>query len=206
MRYLAIGGFGFVIFCSGAVAQVRWEERDLVATGLQEAGVYMTPTAERNLRRQIADDFGKGAQQVGFTPEQTFSFGNAIAFGAKIRSVPQADGRPGFYDVEPNLAPFPYARIPANTPLVSYLLSFTSKERLSMYLQKFSTIKISVEPAPPRDYRVVINGDDCPATEKSEYKVMPGQSTVKVTRSPKPTCEWTGPIAAGATQLVPCRL
>src|SRR5262249_1648267 len=205
MKYLTIG-FGLVILCSEAVAQQVIWARDLVTTGLQEAGVYLTATAENNLRRQIGNDFVKNVP-AGFSSNPS-AFANAVAFG-KIYSV--GSGRVRWY--VPNLeegsnslddAP---AKIPADaTPSVRYLFSFTTVERLNTYLQKFSTIKINVEPVPPRDYAVVINGENCPATEKGEYKVMPGESTVKVTRPPKPSCDWSGSIAEGATQLVACKL
>jgi hypothetical protein len=177
--------------------------RDLVATRLQEAGVYLTPTAERNFRTTIASDFAAGAGQAGFSGPQIPAFANAIAFG-KIYSV--GGGRSGYYVANsPN--PGETTSIPGDkAPAVSFLFSFITNEKFNIYLQKFSTIKITVDPVPPRDYGVVINGDNCPATEKGEYKVMPGASIVKVTRATKPSCEWRGSIAEGATQFVACKL
>jgi hypothetical protein len=212
MRYLTIG-FGLMVLSSGAVAQV-WT-RDLVAIGLQEADVYLTPTAERKLKTQIASDFAKGAQQAGFSRWQTSEFAEALRLGT-VASMP--GGAHGYYVAKPLHGPTISYDVPnvnaadvnvipgGDTPSVRYLFSFTSKDRLNVYLQKFSTIKLNVEPVPPRDYSIVINGDNCRATEKGEYKVLPGVSTVQVTRPPKPSCEWSGSIAEGATQLVACKL
>jgi hypothetical protein len=201
MRYLAIS-LGLLILCSKADAQEVMWGRDLVEIQLQEAGVYLTPPAERSFRGRIANDFSAGAVQAGFPRDQASAFANAVAFG-KVYSV--GGGRAGYYVANsPSLDAA--AKIPGDAaPLVRYLFSFTNREKLSVYLQKFSTIKINVDPVPPRDYSVVINDDMCPATEKGEYKVLPGKSTVKVTRLPKPSCDWSGTIQEGGTQLVACK-
>ena len=72
------------------------------------------------------------------------------------------------------------------------------------WLEKFPTIRLIVQPAPPRDYSVAINGEECPATERSLYKVPYGAVEVRVVRSGKPPCVWTGRLMDGRTQEVPC--
>ena len=73
-------------------------------------------------------------------------------------------------------------------------------------MEKFSTIKLEVQPAPPRDYKVVVNGEECPATEEGVYKVLPGDSSINVSRPNLPVCQWRGPLTAGQTRVVNCRL
>jgi len=90
--------------------------------------------------------------------------------------------------------------------MVNYLLSFRSVQSATAFFEKYSTIKLIVNPAPPRDYKVIVNGEECPATEAGTYKVMPGESVVNATRPSKPQCEWHGPIAPGAVQEVNCSL
>jgi hypothetical protein len=75
---------------------------------------------------------------------------------------------------------------------------------LSGWLEKFPTIRLIVQPAPPRDYSVAINGEDCPATERGLYKVPSGSVEVRVVRAGKPPCVWTGNLTYGRTQDVPC--
>jgi hypothetical protein len=87
-----------------------------------------------------------------------------------------------------------------------YLLSFRSAQTVGAYLERFSTIKLVVKPAPPRDYTVIINDETCPATEEGVYKVLPGSAKVNVSRTKKPRCNWQGSIGAGATQLIECSL
>jgi hypothetical protein len=78
-------------------------------------------------------------------------------------------------------------------------------ERLMAFLETFPTIRIVVQPAPPRDYSVVINGEECPATEQGVYKVPGGWVDVRVERPGKPPCVWKGPLLKGK-QEVACQL
>jgi hypothetical protein len=198
---ILLAGLGLITFTTAASAQAQ--DTNVLERELQKSGVYMTAAATNQFRQLVAADFVQGAEKAGFTRDQSFKFANSIVIG-NIRAVP--GGSAGFYVADDGRSNGP-ASIPANaTSLVNYLLSFASAEKVGVYLQKFSTIKIEVQPAPPRDYKIVINGEACPATEKSEYKVMPGESSVNVSRPAIPTCEWKGPIAAGQTQVIPCKL
>ena len=89
---------------------------------------------------------------------------------------------------------------------MDYLLSFASIQHATGLLERFSTIKLTVKPAPPRDYKVIVNGEECPATEAGIYKVMAGVSVINATRPDKPKCEWHGSIAPGGVQEVNCQL
>src|SRR5262245_59999176 len=42
------------------------------------------------------------------------------------------------------------------------------------WMARFPTIYLIVQPIPPRDYSISINGENCPATERSLYKVPAG--------------------------------
>lgn len=75
---------------------------------------------------------------------------------------------------------------------------------LSGWLARFPTIRLIVQPAPPRDYSVSINGEDCPTTERGLYKVPFGSVEVRVERAGKPPCVWSGRLTDGRTQEVPC--
>jgi hypothetical protein len=84
----------------------------------------------------------------------------------------------------------------------------TSREELtralSGWLERFPTIHLVVQPAPPRDYSVAINGEDCPATERGLYKVPFGSVEVRVVRTGRPPCVWSGKLVDGRTQEVSC--
>jgi hypothetical protein len=77
-------------------------------------------------------------------------------------------------------------------------------ETSGFYVQRFPKVQLDVRPVPPRDYTVLINDEPCPATEKSEYLVRSGRISLIVTRESK-TCRWSGQLAPGQVQIVPCR-
>jgi hypothetical protein len=72
------------------------------------------------------------------------------------------------------------------------------------WMARFPTIHLIVQPIPPRDYSISINGEDCPATERSLYKVPVGPTTVRVERSGKAPCLWSGTMMDNRTQDVSC--
>ena len=75
---------------------------------------------------------------------------------------------------------------------------------IDFWLEKYPVIRIVVQPAPPRDYKVSINGQDCPATEKGLYKVPIGIVDVRIQREGKPPCVWSGRLTNGGKQEVAC--
>ena len=165
---------------------------------LRQLGVYATAPVKENVRRAAAADFTKGAMQAGFVESEIKSFSTGmitgeirVSPGGKNGTVTTGDAR---------------LRIGDEPAKGDYLLSFRSVQTVGAYLERFSTIKIVVKPAPPRDYSVVINDEPCPTTEEGIYKVLPGSSKVNVSRAKKPKCDWQGLIGAGAVQLVECKL
>ncbi|WP_316199367.1 hypothetical protein [Bradyrhizobium sp. SZCCHNS2002] len=71
-------------------------------------------------------------------------------------------------------------------------------------LQKYPIIHIVVNPVPPRDYVIRINGKVYEATERSEYAVKQGPVAVEVTRKDRPPCLWRG--SAKPVQEILCSL
>jgi hypothetical protein len=72
------------------------------------------------------------------------------------------------------------------------------------WIARFPVIRIVVQPTPPRDYSVEINGEDCPPTEKGLYKVPIGKVVVRIVREGKPPCVWSGQLTDGGKQEVAC--
>lgn len=165
---------------------------------LKQLGVYLTAPVADRYRRSAAAKFSEGAAKVGFTGLEAKAFSDGMVNG-DIRFEP--GGKSGIVRTEDA-----GVRI-GEEPLKSgYLLSFGSVQSATTFLEKYSTIKLIVKPAPPRDYKVIVNGEECPATESGIYKVLPGDSVVQVTRPSKPECAWHGPIAPAAVKEVDCSL
>jgi hypothetical protein len=72
------------------------------------------------------------------------------------------------------------------------------------WIERYATIRLSVQPAPPRDYTVGINGEDCKAVESGVYKVPNGPVEVRVVRQGRTPCRWSGRVTDGRTQEVVC--
>jgi hypothetical protein len=72
------------------------------------------------------------------------------------------------------------------------------------WMARFPTIHLIVQPTPPRDYEVTINRENCPATERSLYKVPAGPIELRVERSGKAPCLWSGTLVDSRTEEVSC--
>jgi hypothetical protein len=174
-------------------------EADIFGKSIHQLNGYYTESAKKYLKQKLAADFEAEAPKAGFPPDLTKSFANAIQYG-QVNRV--SGGAHGFVVAAPNGAFIP----DAPSPQTNFIYSFIKPEKMNFYLQKFSTIKLEVQPAPPRDYSVVINGEKCPATDEGIYKVLPGNADVNVTRPAIAPCIWHGPVTEGQIQVVNCKL
>ncbi|WP_166299588.1 hypothetical protein [Bradyrhizobium sp. 2S1] len=167
---------------------------------LDQLGVYLTAPVADDFRRISAAKFLEGAAQAGFNVHETTALSRGMVAG-DLRY--ESGGKSGW--IASANADVRIAAEPGSSK-AGYLQSFRTVERTTVILEKYSTIRLLVNPAPPRDYNVTVNGEVCPATEAGIYKVMPGESVVNATRPKKPKCEWRGSIAPGAVQEVKCAL
>ncbi|MDE5457639.1 hypothetical protein GWE18_33470 [Bradyrhizobium sp. CSA112] len=77
-------------------------------------------------------------------------------------------------------------------------------QTVGLWLQRFPTIRVIVQPTPPREFLLTINGEPCPATEKAIYRVPAGAVTVRVWRQGSSTYEKTYNAVAGQVYDVQC--
>jgi hypothetical protein len=75
---------------------------------------------------------------------------------------------------------------------------------LSGFLWKLPTIVLHVQPIPPKNYQVRINGENCPLTDQAKYLVPPGATVVEVTFPGKKACKWSGSLSESDQQNVDC--
>jgi hypothetical protein len=71
-------------------------------------------------------------------------------------------------------------------------------------VSKLPTVVLSVQPVPPKNYQVWINGEKCPLTDTAKYLVPPGTIQVKVTYPGKTPCNWSGTLSGSDEQEVDC--
>jgi hypothetical protein len=175
----------------------------MVFTWTLETGGVLTKPVQKQIARLQAEQFSKEAVAKGFQTDQI----NTIAAAINKSTVKSTQGGfvgiPGYY-IARDSAPDIVIRSPEQA---GYLEDLFSTRNVALFIKKFATVRLEVNPVPPRDYNVTINDEDCGAgTEKGVYHVLPGSVGVNVTRRGKPPCAWKGNIAEGKEQLVSCNL
>jgi hypothetical protein len=81
---------------------------------------------------------------------------------------------------------------------------FTTPQAIGLWLQQYPTVRIIVQPTPPKEFLLTINGEACPATERAIYRVPAGEVTVRVWRLGSALCEKTYNTTAGNVYDVQC--
>lgn len=172
------------------------------AAAAQSQETYLTKAVRSALAAEMAEKIAAVASKVGFDATET----TALAAGARDGSL-KLSTRPEFNQVAGGVvAETSVGRVQfSSTFQLDAILRALSASSYDSFLHEFPTIRLEVKPTPPRDYKVVINGEDCPATESGLYRVPPGDTTVNVTRADKPACTWSGQIQSGKEQLVSCQ-
>jgi hypothetical protein len=165
-----------------------------------ETGVVLTTPVQRRLAALIATQFAKEAPSKGFESKDIDIIATAMDRGSLKRA--KGGGSHGFV-AEDSAGQTTRISRPDQVDYVSHLFSANFA---SLFLAQFATVHLDVTPAPPRDYNIIINSEDCRPTEKGLYVVLPGATAVRVTRAGKPPCAWEGNITEGKEQLVSCNL
>jgi hypothetical protein len=175
-----------IMFCSQAGAQ-----------NISQDEVYATKPVRDEIAKALIDQFLGSAKEAGFTSAES----SVVTQG--IRNSTLAFGQGGAMGVvrsSEGVVP-----IRNRTQLVAFQRILGGPAYIAV-IEKYATVRLSVIPVPPRDYAVTINGEDCPATERSIYRVMPGSVTVEVIRKNKPACQWSGTIDRGKERVIDCSL
>ena len=169
---------------------------DAMGSWTQQTGIYISGPAQRLLAQQLALEFSRNAQAAGFGSADAGSLTGLMGSTLHLNLVP--DGKWGGIATPNGVVSFSSID---QRQLVSRIYSV---QNINLYLEQFAVVQLNVQPVPPRDYSVFINGEPCPTTERALYKVPPGASTVSITRPPAPVCIWQGQIASRQTVVVPC--
>jgi hypothetical protein len=191
MRILSAGAF-LLCLCAAASAQS--------AKDFTPAGAYITAPVAKDLGRARASEFAKAASSAGFTSRET----RVIARGLRDAAIALVDPSASVW------------RQTFETPHGSVTVSTIEQAGLirramgylpyADFFDHYATIRLAVRPAAPRDYKVVINGENYPVTDKATYLVRPGKVSVTVTRARKPPCTWTGAVSHAKVRAVKCGL
>jgi hypothetical protein len=168
-------------------AVVSWSGNAPAQTTLD--GVYLTKPVHSALTAHIASAIMTSAPRVGFNEKDTMTLVTGALDGSlKIKDY-AGQGPVVSTVVAETSAGNVQFRNAVQLDAIQRVASLSSQ---SAFLENFATVKLDVKPVPPRDYKVVINGEDCEATERALYRVPAGDTAVLVNRTGKPNCSWSG--------------
>jgi hypothetical protein len=191
MRILSAGVF-VIFFCAAAAAQS--------AKDFSPAGAYITAPVREELGQARATEFVKAASSAGFTVKET----RLVAQGLREANIAiVATSGSGWRQAFKT----PQGSVSVNTieqaGLIRRAMGYLP---YPTFFEKYATIRLAVTPVSPRDYKVAINGEECPITKNLTYLVAPGKANVSVIRIGNPPCAWAGTVPAAKVQTIECQL
>jgi hypothetical protein len=172
------------------VATERWAS---------ENNVFVTKSARDQLHELLVASL---SNSVGLPKESLSAVGQELRDTGSLRfaRVGPPTRSPGLFSV-----PTTVGAVQVTSEQASVLAKLLSMESISSWLARFPSIRVIVQPAPPVDYNIAINGEKCPP-DKGLYRVPAGLVDVQVTRFGKAPCVWRGSVLQGQTQDVSCSL
>lgn len=163
-----------------------------------KTGEVVTSSAHEAALKAIATDFSSTATAAGVNNDDTSMVALAIKdagnFSVKSQGViaKSSTGEVRFAWDNPTQ----FATV-ANT---------LKPELVSFQLELLPAITVVVDPVPPVDYLIEINGERVRTADKARYRVDIGDVVVRVTRASRQDCIWKGTLQAGEEQKVACKL
>jgi hypothetical protein len=161
-----------------------------------QKGVVVTKTARDELGQALVGFVKINAPAVGFGASEI----NSLERSARESSMTLQDSTSPiarYVVVSPNAS-----TVPVNAFQTQFVFALFGL--VTPTLERFPNIRLVVQPVPPRDYTVHINGQRYEATERGLYGVAPGRVGVRVIRETKPPCAWEGMVLRDSEQLVSC--
>jgi hypothetical protein len=218
----------FAVKDASAKDKTRFDIKSALAMWSKQNQVVVTSSAAEQAGRDLAEEFVWRAPHEGIKGSDARRLSQLIARGRIIVSASRRRsatlrGYPGDVVVtakepehwgeedvpaakshrEPDMADLPQQQ----SWSISQFLETIFGDSLDELLEMYPKLHIVVQPIPPRDYSVKINGRIYQATETSLYGVSSSVVvTVRVERLGKPPCEWSGKLPKGQVQTIACTL
>lgn len=196
---IAVAGFT-VIFGTPVLSQQadKLSLVSLVEEWSQDTGVVVTAAGKTTAMKLALLDFGNIAMTEGVEVATVDKLAGIMILGGSITT--EAGGKYGYW-TDGNV------KLPISSPNeYQAILAAFSEASVSKLLRKRPRIKITVEPIPPIDYVILINGNLERTTEQGEYLVDEGLTQVLVHRGEREDCTWEGTLAEGDVKLVHCQM
>jgi hypothetical protein len=176
MKHVVHGLVLALLLSDTAAAQRAFDLQEFVA-GLQDKGEIVTP----EVAAAIAKQFGT------LTTDKTVS---PKTLGLQDR--PRCTIRLGGLEIPNAICSVAAAQDNIQLSTFSFL-----------WLQAHPLIRLSVQPDPPKDYAVRINGTELAVG--SSYRVLAGNVVVEVSRAGQQPCVWKEIVKGPAERLVECK-
>jgi hypothetical protein len=204
----------FVVTTTGAIAQTfdrNTSVNGAIDTWSRENGVTVTDEVRGAVGRNEAIEFLNGAPKVGLKPRDAWRLGGVIASGGTVQSTTRGNfwvmmGRTDTGQFVTSARPSPPQQIELFDEASKAWLNFTElgshiKAHVFQLLQTYPKVHLVVQPVPPKDYTVKINGKLYGTMD--EYLVPTGTLiTFKVERAGKMPCDWSGQVVEDNMQIV----
>jgi hypothetical protein len=200
----------------------------------REKGVVVTKDVREQLARNLAIEFATGGPEIGLDPADAWRLGGAIAAGGTVESTSKGKavvmtGRSGSgkfvasarrspldeSELAPDFSEYHVAHenwggansvFKSRSQILVGLGTVFNFLNIGKILQIYPQLHLAVQPVPPRDYSVKINGGIYEATEMALYGVSPDVLImVRIERAGK-ACEWSGLVSTGHVVEVKCTL
>jgi len=159
------------------------------------SGVSVTDAGQKAALQAVAASFSEDAIAAGVDPLMAAKFSEAILGKGVIGGT--ADGMFAKWAKGSSELKFQTADAKIRALNSSFLVT---------QLERLPRVVFYVEPVPPKDFVIEINGEVAELTDRLEYAVDPGWVNVRVTRNLKPDCSWAGELKPGAMQAVNCKM
>jgi hypothetical protein len=180
----------------------------------EQTGVVVTQEVREQIARDLANQFETDAPKVGLNQADSRRLGSVIAAGGTVEY--SAEGKSKTVRGRNDRGAVTYASVlppprrkadqyDSEKVWSSFLGSFDFK--IFSVLISYPQIHVLVQPVPPRDYLVRVNGRTYASTEEGLYGVRADELVmVRVERMGKPPCDWSGTVPSGQIMSVKCDL
>lgn len=171
----------------------------VIAQWSTEAGIIVTPAAAEAALKDVATKISTNALKAGVDPVQVAKFATVIEQGGYVSTVPGGivgEGDAGKADLRLG-----------GSHLYAEIVSTLQPKYVFMQLYQYPTLTVLVEPVPPVDFVIEINGwRPREAKPDGTYAFEPGEIDLLVTRNNRPDCTWKGRLEAGQKFSVSCKM
>jgi hypothetical protein len=197
-RYLLTGSVFFALFSGQSAIAQELNYNEVIGKWASDNDVVITAEGKKWVVDSLAKSFKEDAIDAGYTAVDAKKFSEAIADYGMVKA------KAGTLVAETASSEIGLA---ISTPKgVAFANKVVTVEYAIFQITRAPTIKLTVEPVPPRDYVVELNGKLVESTVRGEYKPAPGPTTFRAKRTNKEDCVWGGVLADGQVQPVSCQL